>query len=277
LVGNNNLLVTTADHSNVGHVDESFQILPATPETSNGCGYALAYTDYLDGLRLALAFDLLGGVDEGHEGPSRPVSTQEYLQAISYITDTPVEKIEMTNTFFYQLTSRIKKTPRPFKSILGFRKEDVYVYKSLLAQKHILESVALLKKQVALNGCQSLKTVSVPAMWTFNSMSGFFPMMPESFSEVAEAKMSNLTAFTNFVVLNDHVIIPDAPREVSQILSFHSQEEVDRMAPKLKEILVTRLTSLGLKSENLHFVDVDGSLLGDGAAHCKTQVLRAKK
>jgi hypothetical protein len=41
IVGKDKVLQVDTSSSNVGHVDESFQFVPASPDKSNNCGYAV--------------------------------------------------------------------------------------------------------------------------------------------------------------------------------------------------------------------------------------------
>jgi hypothetical protein len=277
LVGKNRTLHVPTDHSNVGHVDESYQFLPATPESSNACGYVLAQSDYIDGLRIALAFNLMNGIDDNRgDGTFRLVLTDDYLEAISYFTGINKESIKFTNSDFLDLLKKFNfSLPfRPQPSLLGFRKEDVYIYKSFEVQKRIIEGSQLLSAQVAKEGCANLKKLSIPSLWTYGFNAGF-PVM-ESEDVVKSERISNLTAFTNFVVIGDTLVIPDA-KVPTQLFFLHNEEEFAAIGTKLKEILVTRLQEIGFNKEDIHFPNVAGSILGDGAAHCKTNILRRKK
>lgn len=276
VVGKDKVLPLDTSFSNVAHVDESFQFVPATLEKSNQCGYALAYTDYLDGLRIAIMFDYYNSTDAGRDVPDRTVTKKEYLNSIEYFTGVKADKIEFTRDAFYALISKFnsKKPLREFQAVYGYRKEDIYVHKAFGAQKRILAGLDKLKTQVAKEGCANLKTVGLPALWTFGFNSDV--AFPETQDIITEERTSSLTAFTNFVVINDAIIIPDA-KAPSQLLVFHSDEEFEKIGTKFKEIISTRLTDIGFKKEDIIYSDVAGSILGDGAAHCKTNVLRRRK
>lgn len=276
-MGADKVVQVPTSHSDVAHVDESYQFLP-DKSTDNSCGYALIKTDFIDGLRIAMAFELFNSLDENRDtGEMRPVTSVEFLNSISYFTGTKKEDIKFTNTDFLELLKKFNfsKPLRPFANLFGFRKEDIYVYKVFSAQKKIIEGVHILSQQVKKEGCANLKQVSSPALWTYSAQGNTVPIM-ETEDVYKTTPVSNLTAFTNFVLLNESIVIPDT-KAPSQLFSIIDEDEFKNIGAKLKEIFTERLLKLQFEKKNIHFVDVAGSLLGDGAAHCKTNVLRKKR
>jgi hypothetical protein len=270
----------------VGHVDESYQFLPASLEASNGCGYVLAYTDYLDGIRLGIgstsdtaygSMDLISDKDgDGrNNAKDRLVTRKEYIESLKYFTGVTLPENADLDFYHKVLLEKFKfeKRPRAFPNFLGFRKEDVYIYKAFQAQKSILSGVATLVKHVSQEGCQKLVAKALPSLWSFSineNPSGDWDELKGSF-------ISNLTAFTNFVVLNDFILIPDS-KAPSQIYTFfHDDREFSKLGEKFKFIINERLKALGhFKSENVFYVDMASAIFGDGAAHCKVNVLRSE-
>lgn len=272
IVGANKVFRVPTTFGSVSHVDETYQFVP---DKSGGCGYALTYKDLLDGLRIALEFGLYNGIQKGHDGgPDRAVTAKDYFESIAYFTGLNLQGIPLKTEDLHELIAQFdfSRHPRPFKSTLSYRMEDVYIYKAFHAQRQILEGLATLKKAVATEGCRNLKTVSMPGLWTygFNDQA---PHLPESIDEVLNLRIGNLTAFSNFVVLNDTLILADT-KAPAQILYFLTAEEFARIGAKLKEAVGSRLGALGIR--DLVYVDMTYGLLGDGSPHCKTAVRRGR-
>ena len=75
------------------------------------------------------------------------------------------------------------------------------------------------------------------------------------------------------VVLNDHILVPDA-KAPPQLLHFLEADKWDSAGEFLRKEVKSKLASAGIKEDHIHFVNMSSAILGDGAAHCKSNVIR---